>query len=183
MSNRREVLKGLGLIAVSAGGVERLISPAEAYAAAMPLKRLERAQASALSAFGEALVPGARALGLAHYVDDQLAKPQAQNLLMIRYLDVPPPWDGFYAAVCAAVDQLAMTRHRVAFSGLDAAQAEALVREIAAGPDPAGWQGPPAALAYFVVRADAIDVVYGTEQGFERLGIPYMAHIPPETHW
>ncbi|GGI71475.1 hypothetical protein GCM10007973_05550 [Polymorphobacter multimanifer] len=183
MTDRRTLLKGLALIAATVGGVERLLTPAQAQAAALPLKRLTPAQARTLAAFGEALVSGAAALGLAHYVDDQLAKRQAENLLMIRYLDVPPPWDGFYSGALAAVDGLARIRHDVDFAALDAGQAAALVGEIAAGPDPAGWAGPPAGLAYFVIRADAIDVVYGTEAGFARLGVPYMAHIPPESHW
>jgi hypothetical protein len=33
------------------------------------------------------------------------------------------------------------------------------------------------------VRADALDVVYGTPEGFDALGIPYMAHIKPEKPW
>jgi hypothetical protein len=35
----------------------------------------------------------------------------------------------------------------------------------------------------FVLRADALDVTYGTPGGFENLGIPYMAHIMPEQPW
>jgi len=30
-----------------------------------------------------------------------------------------------------------------------------------------------------MVRSDAVDVVYGTVEGFERLGVPYMPHILP----
>jgi hypothetical protein len=46
-----------------------------------------------------------------------------------------------------------------------------------------GWSGRPAALVYAVLRADAVDVVYGTMEGYEALGIPYMPHIPPEKRW
>jgi hypothetical protein len=46
-----------------------------------------------------------------------------------------------------------------------------------------GWTGRPAAIAYAVFRADAVDVVYGTMEGYEALGIPYMPHIPPEKRW
>jgi hypothetical protein len=28
-----------------------------------------------------------------------------------------------------------------------------------------------------------VDVVYGTEAGFELLNIPYLAHIPPPGRW
>jgi len=34
-----------------------------------------------------------------------------------------------------------------------------------------------------VVRNDAVDVVYGTQSGFEQLGVPYMAHIAPPSRW
>jgi len=47
----------------------------------------------------------------------------------------------------------------------------------------AGWDGPPAGFIYFVLRSDAIDVLYGTPEGFERLGVPYMAHIQPPAGW
>src|SRR5215472_11425025 len=48
---------------------------------------------------------------------------------------------------------------------------------------PEGWSGPPSPFFYFVSRADAVDVFYGTVEGFERLGIPYMPHIKPMTRW
>jgi hypothetical protein len=49
---------------------------------------------------------------------------------------------------------------------------------------PAGWAGGvPAPLFYFGLRSDAIDVVYGTVDGFAKLGIPYMPHILPTTAW
>jgi hypothetical protein len=34
-----------------------------------------------------------------------------------------------------------------------------------------------------VLRSDAVDVVYGTEEGYKDLGIPYMAHIAPLKRW
>ena len=40
-----------------------------------------------------------------------------------------------------------------------------------------------ASYVLFVLRADALDVTYGTPEGFDALGIPYMAHIMPETPW
>lgn len=179
---RRDVLKGIGLIAVEVAGAVQLLTPAAAAAAEAGFKVLTQAEARTLAAFGEALAPGARAAGIAHYVDDQLAKPPADGLLMIRYLDVPPPWLPFYRAGLAALDTLAVARHGTGFAGLDAGQAAALIGAIAERP-PEGWQGPPSPLVYFAMRADAIDVVYGTEAGFERLGVPYMAHIAPDPKW
>ncbi len=45
------------------------------------------------------------------------------------------------------------------------------------------WMGPPASYAFFVLRADALDVAYGTPEGFATLDIPYAAHIHPEPVW
>ena len=41
----------------------------------------------------------------------------------------------------------------------------------------------PAGQAYFVLRSDAVDVVYGTMEGYERLGVPYLPHIAPDKRW
>ena len=46
-----------------------------------------------------------------------------------------------------------------------------------------GWQGAPASFFLFLLRADGLDVTYGTETGAEQLGIPYSAHISPESNW
>jgi len=48
---------------------------------------------------------------------------------------------------------------------------------------PEGWQGPPAPLAYHALRNDAVDVVYGTPAGLQKLGVPYMEHILPPERW
>ena len=42
-----------------------------------------------------------------------------------------------------------------------------------------GWTGRPGPLVYAVLRADAVDVVYGTMEGYEALGIPYMPRFHP----
>ena len=46
-----------------------------------------------------------------------------------------------------------------------------------------GWQGPSGGFVYTVLRSDAVDVVYGTMDGYAALGIPYMAHIAPTKRW
>jgi hypothetical protein len=45
------------------------------------------------------------------------------------------------------------------------------------------WQGPAGGFVYVVLRNDAIDVVYGTMEGYAALGIPYMPHIAPTRRW
>jgi hypothetical protein len=39
-----------------------------------------------------------------------------------------------------------------------------------------GWKGPTAGFVYFLLRSDAVDVVYG-------LGVPYQPHIAPTRSW
>ena len=46
-----------------------------------------------------------------------------------------------------------------------------------------GWQGPAGSFVYLVLRSDSIDVVYGTMEGYESLGVPYMPHIAPDKRW
>ena len=46
-----------------------------------------------------------------------------------------------------------------------------------------GWQGPAGGFVYLVLRSDAVDVVYGTMDGYQSLGVPYMPHIAPEKRW
>src|SRR5260370_352430 len=46
-----------------------------------------------------------------------------------------------------------------------------------------GWQGPAGSFVYLLLRSDAVDVVYGTMDGYAALGIPYMPHIAPSKRW
>ena len=183
-ADRRTLLKtaGFGLVAAVVGGVPQLVSAAEAQRRAVPFRALTPAQGATLAALGEVLLPGARAAGVAHFVDDQLAKDPTECFLMLRYFDWPPPYAPFYAGGLAALDGAAAAAHGVPFTGLDAGQMTALVGQLLGG-QVAGWQGPPAPLFYLATRADAVDVVYGTVDGAAKLGLPYMAHIEPETRW
>lgn len=155
------------------------LSAVDATARALPLMALSTAEATTLAALGETLVPGARAAGMAYYVDAQLAADPADGLLMLRYMDIAPPWLPFYRAGLAALDRLAGGAGFAALA--DPARSE-MVRAMATGV-PDRWSGPPAPLFYFVTRADAIDVVWGTQTGFAALGVPYLDHIAPDTPW
>ena len=101
---------------------------------------------------------------------------------MLRYLDVPPPYAAFYQPALAALDAHATRTHGHPFAALPPTQQSALVPTFAFA-QPPGWQGPPSPLLYLAVRADAVDVVYGTHEGLARLGLPTMEHILPETDW
>ena len=181
---RRRFLQsgGLGLLAFSLGGLELLLTPQEAWAKAVPFRVLKPAEVATLEALGEILLPGARQAGIAHFVDHQLAAEAADCLLLIRYLDVPPPYLDVYRPALAALEAVSQAAYNRAFSALAENDAIKLVRTMSET-NPEGWQGPPAPLFFFAARSDAVDVVYGTEEGFDRLGIPYMAHIRPTAKW
>ncbi len=103
-------------------------------------------------------------------------------MLMIRYLGVPPPYKDFYTQSLRAVETTCQQRYQQTCAQLSETQMAKLIDAMGANNLP-DWQGPPSAFFSFVLRSDASDVVYGTEAGFERLGIPYMAHIKPPSPW
>jgi hypothetical protein len=167
--SRRDLLKQGALFAFAGA---RLLTPAAARAAGEPYRLFNPDQVRTLELLGEALVPGSKKAGLAHFIDIQLSGPAADSLLMIKYLGVNPPFTPFYASGLAAA----------AAAAARAADMPSLLQALAKD-DIRDWNGPPAPLFYFVLRNDAIDVVYGTTEGFESLGVPYMAHIPPPSGW
>jgi hypothetical protein len=173
---------GIGALGFWVGGALLHLTPAQAREQALPLRVLQPAQVSALEALGEVLLPGSPAAGLAYFIDHQLAAPPAEQLLMIRYLGVESPFQPFYTGGLAALDASATAAHGQNFTALDPEHRLALTRQIAQA-NPAGWDGPPALLFHFVLRSDALDVVYGTRPGVESLGLPYMAHIAPPSRW
>jgi hypothetical protein len=182
---RRTLIKaaGLGLIAVAgAGGATLWLTPREAKEQGAPHKVLTAGEVETLEALGEVMLPGARADGIANFVDSQLAAAPADCLLILRYFDWPPPYAAFYKASLAALDGAAKTQFGKAYATLPPEQADALAGQLLGG-QVSGWQGPPPPLFYMAARSDAVDVVYGTVEGFKKLGIPYMAHILPETRW
>src|SRR5690348_3637339 len=94
---RRAFVKGaaLGALAFTVGGVEVLLSPGEARAQGVPFRLLQAHEAEAIEAMGEALVPGARRAGIAHFVDQQVSVPADEALLEARILNVRPPYVNF----------------------------------------------------------------------------------------
>lgn len=167
----------LAAVAVLGPGV---FSPRQARAAGKPYMVLSLAEVATLEALGETLLPGAAEAGIAHYVDQQLAHDG--GLLMLQYLDFPQPPSAFYQSGLAGLEQAAQSLHGLAFAGLSAERRQTLVGQLAAGKI-ASWQAAPQPLFYFTLRADAIDVCYGTLAGFARLQIPYLAHIAPAAPW
>jgi gluconate 2-dehydrogenase gamma chain len=185
MSNektRREFLTGVGsgFVALTVATSYGAISPAQARAKEVALRVLTESEGRTLEALGDVLLPGAAVAGIAYYVDSQLASKTP--LLMLGYLDFPMPFVDFYRQGLASVEHLAQARHAQSFPKLPSSQKADLVREISQK-NPPGWSGPPAPLFYFATRNDAVDVYYGTQEGFARLNVPYMAHIVPPEKW
>jgi hypothetical protein len=182
--NRRLVLKGaaLGALAYTVGGAEVFLSPREALAQGLPLKVLSADERAALEALGDTLLPGAKDAGLAHYVDQQLSVDPGECLLLARALGIMPPYANFYRAGLAGLDQSCAKTHGLKFAALAPEKRSEFVEQIRQKV-PEGWSGPPSPFFYFVSRGDAVDVYYGTVEGFERLGIPYMPHIVPMRRW
>jgi hypothetical protein len=180
--SRREVLGRLGggVIALTVTTAWGELTPAQARAKAAPFKVLTAGEIATLESLGEVLVPGARDAGVAHFVDDQLNRPD--SLLFLKYMEYPTSQLDFYRTGLASLDGLSRRLHGNSFPDATGDERTWMVKEISQR-NPEGWAGPPAPLFYFVVRNDAMDVYYGTEEGFKRLQIPYMPHLPPPAEW
>jgi hypothetical protein len=181
---RRALMKGaaLGALAFTVGGATVMLTAGQAHARNVPFRMLKENEADTLAALGETLVPGARNAGMAHFIDHQISVPAEEALLQARILNVRPPFANFYRAAIGAVDRASDKTYGAKFAQLSTdTQREfvGLMRQNKAE----GWQGPPGGFVYAVLRADAVDVVYSTMDGYEALGVPYMPHIAPERRW
>src|SRR5712691_6840938 len=182
---RRALLRGAaaGALAFTVGGAELLLTPRAARAQGVPLRTLSAAQAEMLDALGETLVPGARQAGISHFIDQQISIPPEEALLEARILNVRPPYANFYRAALGAVERASQALNNGrGFAQLDEAGQRGLVDAMRQN-KVAGWQGPGSPFVYLVLRSDAVDVVYGTMDGYAGLGIPYMPHIAPTKRW
>ncbi len=181
---RRVLMKGAALAALSftIDGVEVWLTPGEAYAQGAPLTVLKPDEVETLEAVGETLVPGARKAGIANFVDHQLGGPPGNCLLMARIANVRPPFANFYRAAIGGIERSCQTMHGKRFAQLTAAEQYEFVDRMRQNKIEQ-WQGPPGPFVYFLLRHDAVDVTFGTVEGIESLGIPYMPHILPEKRW
>jgi hypothetical protein len=181
---RRDFMRGaaLGALAFTVGGAQVLLTAREARAQGVPFRLLKADEGEILEALGETLVPGARAAGIAHFIDQQLSVPPEEALLEARILNVRPPYANFYRAAIGAIDKASQARSGRRFAYLNTNEQHEFVNLMRQGKLD-GWQGPPGPFVYLVTRSDAVDVVFGTVEGYEALGIPYMPHIAPEKRW
>ena len=148
------------------------LSPAEAVELDFTPEVLRRDQLNIIATVAEQLVPGSADAGIAAYLDAQL-RAGNDSLLIGKYLgvDISDQID-FYESLARNL-QKALQTEQATSEVLSAMWSD--VQE--------NWEGPPASYMLFILRADALDVTYGTPEGFEALGIPYMAHIMPEKPW
>jgi hypothetical protein len=181
---RRAFMKGaaIGALAFSVGGAEVMLTPRQAQAQNIPLRTLTPEQAATLDAMGEALVPGAKAAGITNFVDQQLSGPAEEALLQARILNVRPPFANFYRAAIGAIDGASDKTKGRKFAQLTAEEQHDFVAAMRLNKID-GWQGPPGPFVFTVLRSDAVDVVYGTMDGYAALGVPYMPHIAPTQKW
>jgi hypothetical protein len=181
---RRALLKGAatGALAFTLGGAQILLTPRAARVQGVPLRTLSAVQAEMLDALGETLVPGARQAGISHFIDQQISIPAEEALLEARILNVRPPYANFYRAALGAIDSASQRLKERGFAQTSEEEQRSFVNDMRQNKID-GWRGPPGPFVYLVLRSDAVDVVYGTMDGYADLGIPYMAHIAPTKRW
>ena len=103
---RRAFIKGatLGALAFTVGGSTVMLTARQARARNVPFRLLKEDEAETIESMGETLVPGARAAGIAHFIDQQISVPPEEALLQARILNVRPPFVNFYRAAVSAID-------------------------------------------------------------------------------
>ena len=180
---RRDFAKQLGLVfSFTLAGSKVLLTPAQAYAKNVPFKVLRPEEISTLEAVAEILLPGAKQAGVAHFVDYQLNIDPNDSLLILKYFNYPPPYVDFYQTALRKLNELSNNLYGTRIEKLNRASGYKLIETIR-DRIPENRDDPPTPLIYHVLRNDAVDVVYGTVEGFKKLDLPYMEHILPPKGW
>ena len=100
-----------------------------------------------------------------------------------RILNVRPPYANFYRAALGAIDRASRVKNNDrGLAQLSMSERNDFI-DLMRQNKIEGWQGPPGPFVYLVLRSDAVDVVYGTVDGYAALGIPYRPHIAPSKRW
>ena len=181
--SRRNFIRQSGLaLTFTVAGKTLLLTPGEAYARNVPFSILNPAEVKILEAICEHLLSGASENGVAHFVDRQLMQDPNDSLLFIKCFNVEPPYENFYRSALAEISRVSEMVYGKSITELDQADTAALIESLRDG-NVTDWNGPPPPLVYHILRNDAVDVVYGTMEGFANLGIPYLAHIEPPRAW
>lgn len=173
---------GIGALAFTVSGVEVLLTAAQARAQSVPLRVLTPDEAGTLETVGETMALGARQAGIAHFVDQQLTVPPGHALLTLRISEVRPPYVDFYRNALGGIERASRALFARNYADLTAGEQGDFVTRLRQNKIE-NWQGPSQSFVYGTLRNDAIDVAYGTVEGFARLGVPYMPHILPQRSW
>jgi gluconate 2-dehydrogenase subunit 3-like protein len=180
---RRNFIKQGGLaLGFTLAGSRILLTPAEAHAQNIPFVVFTDAEVEILEAVCEIILPGARQAGVANFVDHQLGVDANDSLLILKYFNYPPPYADFYRAALKELGILCRNLFNKTVGELDTVQGKKFIEAIRDADTP-DWKGPPPPLVYHAMRNDAVDVVYGTVEGFKKLGVPYAEHILPPEGW
>lgn len=179
---RRNFSKIGALVAVGATKLGGVVCAAEAHKLGMPLKVFSEEESITLSSLAEKLVLGSTEAGVVNFIDYQLSVDPNDCMLLAKYFQVKPPYVNFYRAGLKALNEVCIAQYDRPFNVLKDKEMDSLITRLFDG-SISDWQGPPASLFYLLVRSDAVDVSYGTPEGFKKLSIPYMAHILPPKGW
>lgn len=171
--SRRSLLRSsVGTASYLVLGGRLVLTPAEAVELEFTPEVLTRGELDLIEAVAEELVPGSVEAGISAYLDAQL-QAGTDSLLIGKYLGVDIPAQIDFYQLLARNLQEALRADRAVTEVLTAMWSDKVPN----------WEGPPASYMLFVLRADSLDVTYGTPAGFEKLGIPYMAQNMPATPW
>jgi len=86
---------------------------------------------------------------------------------------VRPPYANFYRAALGAIEGASQAKYAGrTFALLSAAEQYEFI-DLMRQNKLENWKGPGAGFVYFLLRSDAVDVVYGTMDGYAHLGVPY----------
>lgn len=175
-------IKGPALyLGFAIGGETLYLTPQEARSKAVSLRRLNAVQAATLESLGEAIVPESAKLGLVQFIDHQLQVDPNDALLIAKYFGVAVPFLDFYAAGVKVANAIARRMAGRSISELNPGELNTFLERVSK--PRAVVDGFPIFLFYLCLRSDAVDVVYGTPDGFRDLNIPYMQHILPPEGW
>ena len=186
MNTRRDFIRGAGLgaLAFSVGGATVLLTAREARARACRTACSREAKPRAIESLGETLVPGARAAGIAHFIDHQVSVPPEEALLEARILNVRPPYLNFYPWR----GRRRRWRRRRGCMAASSRSFSDLERRELGEPHAAEQGGGLAGAAGGDSSTSCCAATRWTSstaprEGYKDLGIPYMAHIAPLKRW
>ncbi|MBT3625971.1 MAG: Tat pathway signal protein [Gammaproteobacteria bacterium] len=184
MSSRRTFIKQSGVaLSYMLGGTHILMTPAAAREREIALQVFSKTEVLTLEALANAIVPGASKAGICHFLDYHLAQDAEDCLLMIKYMGLAnQAYPDFYQDGIENARLHAVNRFGKSWAELNPSDSTILLDEMATD-SVAMWKGAPASFFLFVLRSDAADLVYGTEEGFAKIGVPYAAHIAPKSSW